>query len=95
MRLAWSADGTELYVQTTERGRLNPVTNHYVFTLADGNRPILFVAGATGFAPVKSILEDAFRRGVQRPMTLYWGVRSADELYLQDQVHALAFTPLG
>jgi CDP-4-dehydro-6-deoxyglucose reductase len=51
-------------------------------------RPVLFVAGATGFAPVKSILEDAFRRGVQRPMTLYWGVRSTDELYLQDQVHA-------
>jgi NAD(P)H-flavin reductase/ferredoxin len=49
-------------------------------------RPVLFVAGATGFAPVKSILEDAFRRGVQRPMTLYWGVRSAAELYLQDEV---------
>ncbi len=38
VRLAWSADGTELYVQTTERGRVNPVTNHYVFTLADGKR---------------------------------------------------------
>jgi len=51
-------------------------------------RPILFVAGATGFAPIKSILEDAFRRGVQRPMTLYWGVRTAADLYLLDQVHA-------
>ena len=51
-------------------------------------RPILFVAGATGFAPIKSILEDAFRRGVQRPMALYWGVRSAADLYLVDQVHA-------
>jgi len=54
------------------------------FSLADSERPILFVAGATGFAPVKSILEDAFRRGVQRPMTLYWGVRTAADLYLLD-----------
>jgi CDP-4-dehydro-6-deoxyglucose reductase, E3 len=54
------------------------------FTLNDSPRPILFVAGATGFAPVKSILEDAFRRGVQRPMTLYWGVRRQQDLYLQE-----------
>ena len=44
--------------------------------------PILFIAGATGFAPVKSILEDAFGRGVQRPMRLYWGVRQRKDLYL-------------
>lgn len=54
------------------------------FTLNEGERPILFVAGATGFAPVKSIVEDAFRRGVKRPMTLYWGVRSAPDLYLRE-----------
>jgi CDP-4-dehydro-6-deoxyglucose reductase, E3 len=59
------------------------------FTLhAESTRPILFVAGATGFAPIKSIVEDAFACGVQRPMTLYWGVRSAGELYLLDQIHA-------
>jgi len=54
------------------------------FTLHDGERPILFVAGATGFAPIKSILEDAFRRGVQRPMQLYWGARTSADLYLLD-----------
>jgi len=52
------------------------------FTLHDSERPILFLAGATGFAPIKSILEDAFRKGVQRPMSLYWGVRTAGDLYL-------------
>jgi CDP-4-dehydro-6-deoxyglucose reductase len=54
------------------------------FTLNEGTRPILFVAGATGFAPVKSILEDAFHRGVQRPMRLYWGVRQLRDLYMLD-----------
>ena len=52
------------------------------FTLRDSMHPILFVAGATGFAPIKSIVEDAFERGVQRPMRLYWGVRQRKDLYL-------------
>ena len=54
------------------------------FTLHAGDRPILLVAGATGFAPIKSIVEDAFHRGVQRPMWLYWGVRRPGDLYLRD-----------
>jgi NAD(P)H-flavin reductase/quinol-cytochrome oxidoreductase complex cytochrome b subunit len=52
------------------------------FTLRDSARPIVFVAGATGFAPVKSNVADAYRRGVQRPMWLYWGVRRRADLYL-------------
>jgi len=56
------------------------------FALNDSARPILFVAGATGFAPIKSILEDAFRRGITRPMKLYWGVRTAADLYLLDEL---------
>ncbi|HSN31489.1 MAG TPA: cytochrome b N-terminal domain-containing protein [Ideonella sp.] len=54
------------------------------FTLRESTRPIVFVAGATGFAPVKSIIEDAFRRGVQRPMWLYWGVRRRADLYMAE-----------
>lgn len=52
------------------------------FELSDNERPILLVAGATGFAPVKSIVEDAFARGLSRPMWLYWGVRHTDDAYL-------------
>jgi NAD(P)H-flavin reductase len=51
------------------------------FTLRESAHPILFVAGATGFAPIKSIAEDAFARGLTRPMWLYWGVRQRSELY--------------
>lgn len=54
------------------------------FTLRDSERPIVFVAGATGFAPVKSIIEDAIHRGVTRPMWLYWGVRSQSDLYQRE-----------
>ncbi|MEZ5446512.1 MAG: CDP-6-deoxy-delta-3,4-glucoseen reductase, partial [Gammaproteobacteria bacterium] len=54
------------------------------FTLSESDRPILFIAGATGFAPIKSIVEDAFRRGIRRQMWLYWGVRERKDLYMAD-----------
>jgi NAD(P)H-flavin reductase len=51
------------------------------FTLRDSDKPILFVAGSTGFAPIKSIIEDMFIRGIDREMTLYWGARLRSGLY--------------
>ncbi len=48
------------------------------------DKPLIFVAGATGFAPVKSLLEQAFRMGIQRPLHLYWGVRQRRDLYLTE-----------
>ena len=52
------------------------------FLRDDSPKPIVFVASGTGFAPIKSILESAFRRGVTRPMVLYWGCRRPKDLYL-------------
>jgi CDP-4-dehydro-6-deoxyglucose reductase, E3 len=54
------------------------------FLREDSDKPMIFVAGATGFAPVKSMLEHAFHAGVKRDMVLYWGVRSKKDLYLPD-----------
>lgn len=56
------------------------------FLRIESVRPIILVAGGTGFAPVKSIIEDALARGETRPMHLYWGVRARRDLYR----HALA-----
>jgi CDP-4-dehydro-6-deoxyglucose reductase len=54
------------------------------FLREDSSRPIVFVASGTGFAPIKSIIEHALRKGVTRPMTLYWGGRRPKDLYLND-----------
>jgi CDP-4-dehydro-6-deoxyglucose reductase len=54
------------------------------FLREDSDKPMIFVAGATGFAPVKSMLEHAFHEGVKRRMVLYWGVRSKKDLYLAE-----------
>ena len=54
------------------------------FLREDSEKPILFVAGSTGFAPVKSMLEYAFVRGIKRQLILYWGVRTLRDLYLPE-----------
>jgi CDP-4-dehydro-6-deoxyglucose reductase len=54
------------------------------FLREDSAKPMIFVAGATGFAPVKSMVEHAFHVGSKRRMYLYWGVRSLRDLYLPD-----------
>ncbi len=47
-------------------------------------RPIILVAGGTGFAPMKGILEHAFYVGLERPLHLYWGARARVDLYLHE-----------
>jgi len=47
-------------------------------------RPLLFVAGGTGFAPIKALIEHFLHLGTRRPMTLYWGARAPQDLYLAE-----------
>ena len=54
------------------------------FLREDSDKPIVFVASGTGFAPIKSIIEAALKKGLTRPMTLYWGGRRPRDLYLND-----------
>ncbi len=46
------------------------------------DRPVIFVAGGTGFAPVKAIVEYTIHNRIQRPMHIYWGARDRQGLYL-------------
>ena len=52
------------------------------FLREESDKPIVFVASGTGFAPIKAVLEAAFKKGIARPMTLYWGGRRPKDLYL-------------
>ncbi len=47
-------------------------------------RPMIFVGGGTGFAPIKGILEHVFHIGIANPMHLYWGVRASRDIYLPE-----------
>ena len=50
----------------------------------DSQKPIIFVAGGTGFAPIKSIIEHMMHHHMQRKMVLYWGARSKEDLYMAE-----------
>ncbi|CAN5678812.1 CDP-6-deoxy-delta-3,4-glucoseen reductase [soil metagenome] len=52
----------------------------------DTSAPMLCVVGGTGFAPVKSLLDDMLKKGVKRPVTLVWGSRNKAGLYLMAAV---------
>jgi CDP-4-dehydro-6-deoxyglucose reductase len=52
------------------------------FLREDRDSPIVLVASGTGFAPIKAIVEQARHKGVSRPMTLYWGGRRPQDLYM-------------
>jgi CDP-4-dehydro-6-deoxyglucose reductase, E3 len=49
----------------------------------DSERPMLMVAGGTGFAPIKALVEHFRHLGSRRPITLYWGARTPADLYLR------------
>jgi CDP-4-dehydro-6-deoxyglucose reductase len=48
----------------------------------DSDRPIILVAGGTGFAPIKAVVEHALHHRIDRQMVLYWGARARRDLYL-------------
>jgi CDP-4-dehydro-6-deoxyglucose reductase len=53
------------------------------FLREDSDKPIIFVASGTGFAPIKGIIEHAFYKENRREMILYWGARKRADLYMQ------------
>jgi CDP-4-dehydro-6-deoxyglucose reductase len=69
------------------------------FLREDSDKPIIFVASGTGFAPIKAIIEHALYIGVKRPMHFYWGARKLADLYMLDKAkqwesRGIKFTPV-
>ena len=48
----------------------------------ESTKPMILLAGGTGFAPVKAIVEHAIAENCQRPMYIYWGAKARADLYL-------------
>jgi CDP-4-dehydro-6-deoxyglucose reductase len=58
------------------------------FLREDSEKPMVFLASGTGFAPLKALLEHMQHCGMTRPVTLYWGGRRPADLYMDDWVQA-------
>jgi len=74
-----------VFTQMKERSILRIQAPLGTFILDEESpRPMIFMGGGTGFAPLKGQIEQAFAAGVERPMYLYWGVRGESDLYLRE-----------
>ena len=52
--------------------------------LRSGIRPVIFIAGGTGFAPFKPMIEDALGQESRRDLYLFWGAKTVTDLYLHE-----------
>jgi CDP-4-dehydro-6-deoxyglucose reductase len=60
------------------------------FYRAKDYRPLLMVATGTGLAPIKAILESLMDDPDCPPVSLYWGMRRPEDLYLHADIPAWA-----
>ncbi|MGW4440759.1 2Fe-2S iron-sulfur cluster-binding protein [Streptomyces sp. NPDC004596] len=58
------------------------------FFVEDGDGPLLLLATGTGFAPMRSIILDHIARRLTRPIHLYWGARTLEDLYARTTIQA-------
>ncbi|MEE9446914.1 MAG: CDP-6-deoxy-delta-3,4-glucoseen reductase [Arenicellales bacterium] len=92
-------NGLELHIRVVPDGHYSPQVKNSLnvkdilriqgpfgtfFLRKDEQRPIIMVAGGTGFAPIKALIEDARSAGLEQPIHLYWGARDEADLYLHD-----------
>lgn len=92
-------DGIELHIRVVPDGHYSPLVKDSVdikdiiriqgpfgtyFLRKDEQRPIIMVAGGTGFAPIKCLIEDAIESGLKQDIILYWGARAQTDLYMHE-----------
>ena len=58
------------------------------FLREESEKPVILMAGGTGLAPIKSILEQAFHEDNPRTFHLFWGVRQLRDLYHHELLSA-------
>jgi CDP-4-dehydro-6-deoxyglucose reductase, E3 len=63
---------------------------YYRDTPGADRAPMLLIGGGTGLAPLMSIMRHVVENGLEREMTLYWGVRSQHDLYAHAALEELA-----
>jgi propane monooxygenase reductase subunit len=66
------------------------VTGPYgVFTLRDTERPLVFIGGGAGMAPILSLLRSMVEQGVTRPAVYYYGAREEQDLFHLEELAEL------
>ena len=56
------------------------------FLREHSHRPMVMMAGGTGYAPIQAILRHLFERDCKRDLVFYWGARAARDLYAHERL---------
>jgi CDP-4-dehydro-6-deoxyglucose reductase len=56
----------------------------------DSDKPMIMVAGGTGFAPIKGIVEHMLHNNIKREVIIYWGAKAHEDLYMPELPEAWA-----
>jgi CDP-4-dehydro-6-deoxyglucose reductase len=56
----------------------------------DSDKPMVFVASGTGFAPIKALVEQLQFKNSTRKVSVYWGGRRPADLYMHEWMLAQA-----
>ncbi len=59
------------------------------FHLSDTDKDIVFIAGSSGMAPIKSILYDMLEKNIDRRARYFFGARAVRDLFLVDEMKEL------
>ena len=62
------------------------IANGEAYLREASNRPIIVMAGGTGFSYAKSLLEQIIELEIKNPVYLFWGVKKYSHFYLEQQV---------
>jgi toluene methyl-monooxygenase electron transfer component len=60
------------------------------FHYRESERPLLLMAGGSGLAPIKALLEELQATGSAHPVTLLFGARAKRDLYCLDEIAAMS-----
>lgn len=85
----------ELHIRKVENGKFSHVVfNEFKpnqllrmqgpigsFFIRNNDKPLVFLAGGTGFAPVKAMVESLMQQNDKRSIHIYWGVKTQNDIY--------------
>lgn len=88
-------DGIELHIRNVPNGQMSSLLFDDLkentlmrlegpcgtFFIRHSERPIIFLAGGTGFAPVKAMVEHLLQNKSKREIYIYWGMPTAKDFY--------------
>jgi CDP-4-dehydro-6-deoxyglucose reductase, E3 len=86
-------------LQTAQQLSISLPCGRCTLDRVNAERPLLFIAGGTGFAPFNAMINQAFADNFGQAIHLYWGANLAEELYMLEEVQSwqqanFHFTPV-